>query len=188
LADEVLHPSVSTPVPDPTVLTTEALQREIKGVRELLEMRVNSLQHLMDSQSANRVELVNEKFRKVSQEFELVERQRVEQKTDTKSAVDAALIAQKEAVKEQTIAQGTAIAKSEAGTAEQLKALRSEFTTSIFGVSSSLGDLKDRIVAIESMRLGSKENQAAVYAIIGLLATLIIVSVTVVGFVIALNN
>lgn len=124
----------SSPNPDPTILTTQALFREIK--------------HIEDSMAAafKEVEILStEKFRRVEQQFELVERQRVEQKKDTKDAVDAALTAQKEAVKEQTAASERAIAKSEEATRKQLEQLSNTFTTAFEGMRRSIDETKERI-------------------------------------------
>lgn len=65
----------SRPVPDPTILTTEALTREIAHVKELF----------------------GEKFLSVAKQLENAEEQRREQKADTAKAIDAALQAQGEA-------------------------------------------------------------------------------------------
>jgi len=159
----------SRPVPDPTQLTTEALQREIKALKELIETRLVSAAQLTEQKFRTH----DEKFEKVEQEFELVERQRVEQKLDTKSAVDAALIAQKEAVKEQTTASATAIAKSEAGTSEQLKQLGVIQNTAIAGVTTILNDLKERVVKIEALKLGSREATEDRQASTGLIAAVV---------------
>lgn len=162
------------PVPDPTVLTTEALQREIKALKELLEMRVIGV-----------TALSNEKFRSVDQQLDLVERQRVEQKSDTKAAVDAALTAQKEAVKEQTTASATAIAKSESGTTEQLKQLSSSFSTALESQRREFADLKDRVGAIENNRIGGQESKAGLYAAVGFIAVLVSIGMAVVGVLVA---
>lgn len=161
----------STPVPDPTILTTEALLRAIADLKELLSAQ-------LDAQD----KLVNEKFRSIDQQLELVERQRVEQKMDTKAAVDAALTAQKEAVKEQTTASATAIAKSEAGTSEQLKQLAATFTAGLAGQATIITDLKDRVIKIESLKQGGTESRAGIYAAIGIAATIIGVLLAIVAF------
>jgi hypothetical protein len=122
------------PVPDPTLLTTEALHREIASLRELLEAGTGA-----------EATLTGERFTRVYQRFDLVEAQRVEQKADTKSAVDAALVSQKEAVREQTIASDKAIAKSEAGTAKQIEQLHDSFTTAVDALRAAHEDLKDRV-------------------------------------------
>src|SRR5688572_24104498 len=96
------------PVPDPTTLTTEALQREIKGLGDLLRSE------LRGERDAIRVMIEN-----IHARFDIIEAQRVEQKADTQKAVDAALQAQKEAVREQTAASDKAITKSETSMIEQ---------------------------------------------------------------------
>jgi hypothetical protein len=122
------------PIPDPTVLTTAALVREITALREVIENAIG----------ANK-ELFTEKLRSVDQQLTLIEKQRVEQKTDTANAVQAALIAQKEAVREQTAASDRAIAKSEAGTEAQIRQLRDTLSVATTALEAGQGDLKDRI-------------------------------------------
>ena len=117
---------------DPTVLTTEALQREVEALKDLINLRVSGLKDVVD-----------ERFTSVDRQLIDQEARRVEQKSDTKAAVDAALAAAKEAVKEQTTASERAIGKSETST-----------TTAISAVSSNVDDLKERVGKIENLRLG----------------------------------
>jgi cobalamin biosynthesis Mg chelatase CobN len=131
--------------------------------------------------------IVAEKFRSVDQQLELVERQRVEQKKDTKDAVDAALTAQKEAVREQTTASERAIAKSEAAMTKQLEQLGETFKTAIGGLTDALADLKDRVTAIEAVKQGGREQRSDSTAmfgyIVGALGVLISIGTLVVLFV-----
>jgi uncharacterized LabA/DUF88 family protein len=152
------------PTPDPTILTTEQLLREVDRAKELLLATLDGLDRV-----------TQEKFRSVDRQFSLVEQQRIEQKVDTKAAVDAALIAQKEAVKEQTTASERAIAKSEAATTKQLEQLNATFTTAINGVAASLQDCKDRVAKLESLKQGGKDMVGAVYAFAGFLATALLI-------------
>ena len=103
----------------------------------------------------------SEKFESLFRHLGLVEQQRVEQKADTKAAVDAALTAQKEAVKEQTTASERAIAKSEAATTKQLEQLNATFATAIKGVTDLLQDTKDRVGRIEALKAGSAETTSS---------------------------
>jgi len=138
----------SRPVPDPTVLTTEQLDRAITSLKDVLETRLGGMEEVTD-----------EKFISVNERFALVERQRVEQKEDTKAAVDAAFSAAKEAVREQTNASQQSIGKSENATKEQLNQLTTTFTTAIAGVQTSIDDLKERVGRIESIRQGASERK-----------------------------
>lgn len=115
-----------TSEPDPSVRAIETVQREIASLKDLLTERIN---HATD--------VANEKFLSIEKQLSQVEESRVEQKADTKTAVDAALTSQKEAVKEQTTASALAIDKSEKSTKEQLDQLRTTLT-------NGLDDLKDR--------------------------------------------
>lgn len=152
----------SKPTPDPTILTTEQLLREVGGAQRFNRAQDDAMRDLLD-----------EKFQSVQTQLSLVERQRVEQKNDTKAAVDAALAAAKEAVKEQTTAFGLATAKSETATAEQLKQLTVTFTTAISGVTNQLGDLKTRVERIENLKQGGRDQVAAIYAFVGFLVAII---------------
>jgi DNA repair exonuclease SbcCD ATPase subunit len=145
--DPIPPPSI-----DPTRLTTEALRREIAlleisvqrriaSVEAEIDVRLNSTQELRDEQFKG----MQERFLRVQKEFELIERQRVEQKKDTKDAVDAALTAQKEAVKEQTTASSLATAKSETATLKQIEQLQTTFTTAIEALRRSIDEVKERI-------------------------------------------
>ena len=130
-------------------------------------------------------EVLDEKFEKVEQQFELVERQRVEQKKDTKDAVDAALTAQKEAVREQTAASERAIAKSEAATSKQLDQLSVTFTTEAAALRRELGEMKERLTAIEQQKVGAKEDRSGLYAAIGIFLTILLAGITIVTIVLA---
>jgi hypothetical protein len=156
----------SRPIPDPTILTTEALMREVRTLRELVEQRIEALAHVQE-EIINRVEaqveghlrLDDERFMGIDQQFQLVEQQRIEQKADTKAAVDAALTAQKEAGASQTTASEQAITKLETASTRQLEQLTHTFNTEVGAIRREIGDFKDRITVIEALKLGAKEQQ-----------------------------
>lgn len=156
-----------TPVPDPTILTTEQLLREVASIEKLVHALIDG------------GEKINaEKFKAVDEHFKLVEQQRVEQKKDTKDAVDAALAAAKEAVKEQTTASGLAITKSENGAKEQSNQQNATFTTAINGLTNSHNDLKDRVNTIETTTrtIDTSKSQNVNY---------VLITVTVASFIVA---
>lgn len=90
---------ITTPVPDPTLLTTEALTREITALKELVFTRIESLK-----------DVNNEKFQSIQTQFLERDTRANQTAKDNKLAVDAALNAAKEAV-----------AKSEGTTVRQLE-------------------------------------------------------------------
>lgn len=161
-------------VPDPSTLTTDQLLREITNLRSYIDSALDNLRDYINVALVTGKELTEEKLSSVGTQFGLVERGRVEQKNDTKAAVDAALAAAKEAVKEQTTAFGLATAKSETATAEQLKQLTVTFTTAINGVTAVITDTKTRVERLENFKQGNKEGITAIYAFIAFLVSLVI--------------
>jgi hypothetical protein len=161
-----------TPRPDPTDLTTQALMREVTGLKALLKMQMQSMDDLMD-----------QKFMAVDKEFLLIESRRVEQKQDTKAALDAALAAAKEAVSEQTIASEKAINKSESATDKRIDQLGEKFDTAFDGQRRDIDDVKQRIAIVEAIKLGSTEakqtistNMGLLIAVVGLLLSILLVA------------
>jgi phage shock protein A len=136
--------------PDPSILTTDALQREVAIIDGKFEAQAGVREREHASLEKHVISLIGalkditlEQFQSILTQLGLIERQRVEQKKDTKDAVDAALSAAKEAVKEQTTASERSIAKSETATTKQLEQLTATFSTAISGVTTSINDLKD---------------------------------------------
>ena len=155
--------TTTPPIPDPTILTTQQLLREIENLRAWAK----------DARVGHK-EIAEERFASLEKQFVLVERQRVEQKSDTEKAVSAALSAAKEAVKEQTTAFGLATDKSEKAMTEQLSQLNVTIDASVAGVNISMGDLKERVAKIESIKQGGREQLSLIYGFTGFLVALLI--------------
>ena len=131
-------------------------------MKALLEMQMQSMDDLMD-----------EKFQAVGKEFDLIESRRVEQKQDTKAALDAALAAAKEAVTEQTAASEKAINKSEAATDKRIDQLGERFDTAFDGQRRDIDEVKQRLTAIESIKVGGTQTTTGIYAFVGVVVLLI---------------
>lgn len=135
------------PVPDPTLLTTDAISREINALRDLLET------------------VTGVRFDAVDLQFRLIERQRVESKIDTQKAIDAALTSQEKAA-----------AILAVGTAEQLKQIQLTFGTALAAVNTLLSETRDRqsvtereVSGIEKTKQGGREAFSTLQLIIGLI-------------------
>jgi hypothetical protein len=165
----------SRPIPDPTVLTTEQLHREIGSVREVLFGEVR-----------HSAELTQEKFDAVDRRFTDLEARTAEQKRDTKDAVDAALQAAKEAVGQQTEASERSIAKSEAATTKQIDSVTALLSTSNAATGATIDDLKSRMDRMESAKLGGSEVRTDQRALTASFIGVGLFVLTVAGFVIAL--
>jgi hypothetical protein len=139
------------PVPDPTLLTTEALHREVNALDDRLDTRIAGMSVLWE-----------ERFSNVDDRFEWVERQRVEQKADTRAAVDAALAAAKEAV-----------VKSEGQATAAISQLGEKFQTAFQGLQRENGVLQSRIGALEQQKVGGKEANANLYQVVAFILALV---------------
>ena len=142
------------PRPDPTVLTTQALQREVLSLKEFYEAKfasydkaINLLQANADkAPSINVVDervsalkmLHEEKFASISKEF-----------AGRDVAVGAAFLAAKEVVTEQNKSSALAIAKSEAATTKQIDQMGVAFAATTQGINDKIDDVKDRIAILE---------------------------------------
>lgn len=136
------------PVIDPTKNVLDLVGAAIERQDDLRAVESKALREYMDS-----------KFAAIEREFALIESRRVEQKVDTKVAVDAALSAAEKAVKEQTVASEKSIIKSETSAAEQSKQQNATFTAALKGVTDVLSDVKERVGKIETLRQGGAERQ-----------------------------
>jgi uncharacterized phage infection (PIP) family protein YhgE len=171
------------PVPDPTVLTTQQLQREIATSREIVETkivavkdslemrlggmdkarelvheRVDKFPSMVEDQTHRLQALHEEKFRSIAIQF-LERDTRTEQTSrDSKVAVDAALQAAKEAVGEQNKSNALAIAKSEATFTKQIDQIGVLITTLQRGLDDKIDDIKTRLQTVESRISGLADS------------------------------
>ena len=145
--------------PDPSVLTTLQLHRELTSLRAVLEARLDGMDRAMvlfsdnltrvptdtDKQVGHLKELHDEKFVSIQKQFN--ERDvRTEQATiATKIAVDAALQAQKEAAGAQNESNAAAIAKSETATTKQIDGIVALLGSNNKATDEKISDLKSRL-------------------------------------------
>lgn len=163
------------------------LTREIANLKELLFVRIDSIEKAVELAHGNYVrvptdiqkevqalkdfllatikgehDLKEVKFAKVEQRFELIESARLEQKEDTKTRVDAALKSQENAFAEQNRSFLVSINKSEESTRRQIEA-QGEIIT----------DLKDRLTRSEGQNSGKKDFWGYIVAAVAVAAFLI---------------
>ncbi len=126
----------SRPVPDPTLLTTEALHREISYLEKFL---------LAELKNSDRF---------FSEKFKTIEEYRIEQKKDSKDGIAAALQAAKEAVNEQTLSSNRSVTKSEGATKEKIDQQAVLISSTKENLEGRINDLKDRLTRIEGQSKG----------------------------------
>jgi len=159
------------PIPDPTVLTTDQLLREIAHTKELAEVRIAYEAKLADQRAS------------------LVEGFRIESKADGQRALEAALAAQKDSNREQAASFAAATTKSESAFADQLRQIVALSSTDNANVLTQLGDIKERIGKIENIKLGGLESQTqrrdGLAMIVSVAAIIVTILLAIAGAVIA---
>jgi ribosomal protein S11 len=181
------------PIPDPTVLTTEAIRRDIDHLRELFDARYVGLEADFESFTAHHdrehreivekaiqhlKELTDEKFRGIAVQF-------AERDVRTEQAFTAST----EAITAAMAAQEKAIGKSEVAVAKQIEELRTTFVTALDGTNAKVDDVKDRVVRAEGSLTGEEKrssgfNQttglviAALTALVGIATVVISIALT----------
>ena len=99
------------------------------------------------SQIQNVADVMDQRFSAVDGKF-----------SESKVAVDAAFAAAKEAVAEQNKGNDRAITKSETAVKEQLAALSTVTDAGLKGLEDKIGDVRERLTALENRTAGLKEG------------------------------
>ena len=194
------------PTPDPTVLTTEQLLREIGNVANLLRSENNALSlEAAGGRAAITMRMddlqrqIGSRSEATESRFDIIEKQRVEQKQDNEKAVQAALLAaekavqaallaQKEAVREQTAASALAINKSESSTAAQQSQQYATITAELKAVTDRLGEQGTRLTTIESVKSGVTESRNTQRSDTGVIVSVVVLMIGLVSLVLAIGT
>ncbi len=182
------EPRGSTPVPDPTILTTQqllasvvSLKEFISTTRELLETRLDAMDtatrlnkeqmdripEMIDDKLTQFKYLTLEKFHSIETQFKERDTRTEQSSKDSKVAVDAALQAAKEAVGEQNKSSALAIAKSEASTNKQLDQIGTLINSTNKALDEKINDLKGRLDRGEGQKTQAIENKGQQNWLIG---------------------
>ena len=154
------------PVPDPTTLTTQQLQREVAALRDILESRLDGMDKAITliQRAVDRSPTIAEIYAEFREKFNSVQTQFTERDTrteqtsrDSKVAVDAALQAAKEAVGEQNKSSALAIAKSEAATTKQIDQIGTIISTMERAFNDKISDMKDRMTFVQGHAKGGSD-------------------------------
>ncbi len=144
------------PVPDPTVLTTQQLMREISSLKELLLTRLDAMDMAVDllQKKSDRSPSIDEVVVKLDEKFIAVQLQFHERDirfdraaTDTRTAVDAAFAAAK-----------LAVDKTETGFTKQIDQLAETARASVKAIDDKIDDVKARIGSIEGRNAGVQQG------------------------------
>lgn len=148
---------------DPSSLTTQNLQHEIKLLKELIDSRLNAMDKavVILQDITNRSPTINEVFLQHEERFRAIAQQFIERDTrseqtakDSKVAVDAALSAQKEAAAAQNQSNAAAIVKSEVAFTKQMDQQGTLINTVSRTLDEKVDDLKQRMAASDGRKSG----------------------------------
>ena len=142
------------PVPDPTVLTTQALLREIAALKELLVQSIQDAKVVRD-----------EKFHNVDIRFIEMEKLRVQNVNSNNDAIAAALQAQKDSS-----------AKTELVFTKQIDQLQILINTISRSTDEKIDDIKTRLDLGEGKGRGFSESWGIILAF-GSLATAVLITI-----------
>jgi len=182
---------------DPTVLTTQQLRHELRGVerelgqrQETREREQYTLQELIETRLDGVNALNTERFVAQGREDAIREAHRLELKTDNQRNVETAMIAAEKAVQaalaaaekardQQTIASQLATDKAEKAGQERVQQQGETFTLAISSLTSGQNDLKAMVGELRAEKRGGQEQvverragTAQVIAAVGLVAVL----------------
>lgn len=168
----------SVPVPDPTKLTTEAVTRLSDQLKELFGQRFEAvdkelarLNRALDQRPEAIVVEINHLRALVDKQFEGVK----EQFNARDREVAGALIAQKTYVEEQNKSNALAAAKAETGFDKRIEGIDSKINLQTKTNDDKISDLKDRLTAIESNKVGSVDTIRWLFGAIAAIAALVAV-------------
>lgn len=195
------------PIPDPTILTTEAQDRGLRAARDYVDGQVQILKQRLEgidratkllNETVNRTptqiqteiahvrELDDVKFESIDQQFRERDIRSEREARDNKVAVDAAFAAQKEAAARQDESNAKAIDKSEKATTETISKLNDLLGALDRAIADKIDDLKARVTIIESARLTSREARGdsregtnVLVGIAGVILTILIIGLTI---------
>lgn len=137
--------SERVPIPDPTALTTQALERSIENLKELVFTKIAALEALVHDKINSVNTLKEEKFKELRERLDMVERHRIEAKSDDAKALETAMTAQRELFLQKNVCNEEANAKSEASFTKQIEGIRHEGTIERDAISGRIDALKERI-------------------------------------------
>jgi hypothetical protein len=151
------------PRPDPTLLTTQALEREIEHLRREMELQIGSLGDACEA-----------KFAYIEQRL-----------TDRTLLVDAAFSASRDAVAAALASSKEAVAKSEGTFNKQLDEMKLTMAAANKGIEDQIGAVKERVTIIESLDRGAEKKGAGLSTAAALGISALAILIGIAGIVVA---
>jgi len=183
------------PQPDPTLLTTAALEREIANLQKLIETRLDGNDKSTDlrileiskipADTARLIlhlrELMDEKFEGIAKQFQERDTRGEQGSRASKEALDAALLAAKELVGATNLANAEAATKAETSFLKSLDQITTLIKSTADATDARIADLKERIDRGEGGNAGAATYRAEQRLDYGTLISVIAVIFVVIG-------
>lgn len=197
MPDSLLHDS--TRLTDPSQLTTRQILREVGLLEDKIIVRLVSEEKAIDrlstqfekvpdiiDRSVAQLNLVHaEKFNSIQTQFRERDTRAEQTSKDSKTAVDAALQAAKEAVGEQNKSSALAISKSEVAVTKQIDQIYTLINASNKATDEKINDIKSRLdlnvgqeVGVKAVKDDSKSWIAIGISSVGLLLMVVTIVLT----------
>lgn len=189
------------PVTKSSLLTLEVVDKSIGWLERYIVSRLNSMQKATELLQARADKVPSEvdlkvgglkelhafRFEAVDREFASLDKRIAENSINSKEAISAALMAAKEAVKEQNISNKEASYKMEGGFSKQIGDLSSLFKSTTDSLLAQIADVKERISAMENRGLGQTSAQSTQQTtsnfLLAIIGTLIAIGAVVVAII-----
>lgn len=172
MPDRIIQPTPSRPDPDPTLLTTENLRREIANLKDLLEAKVKGNHDLIVSELRTQTSVTEERFKSIAIQFEERDRRTEQLSIADKTAIAAALQAQKEAAGATNESNAVALAKMENNFTGLIAQGQTLLQTVTENLRRDLSDVKTRLDTREGQSKGIGDVFGWVVGAVGLLIAL----------------
>ena len=206
MAEPPNHTQETKPNPDPTIATNEAVERAMKSERDYVDGKINviavrldgmdtatslrlgqfeDLPGQIDEKVTHLRELTEEKFNSVDNRFNERDDRSKSEGVANEVKVNAAFAAQEKLAVQYNLASQASIDKSEKNTYELIRQNQETTKVALQSQADQISDLKDRLTKQESVDRGRKEGSETWKYAIGLGISLILLSITIVGFIIA---
>src|ERR1700677_3226321 len=169
--------SSGKPDPDPTLLTTENLRREIANLKELVEAKFEAndeaelaLKELLLTKIEQLAAVTNERFPGVAAQCAERDTRTDQRAGDTKLAVDAAFAAAKEAT-----------AKIEAGFTKQIDGMTTIIDTKTANLDGRISDLKDSVAVLRADLTAVRAEKTGGNSMLTTIVAIAAVAIAIIG-------
>jgi hypothetical protein len=176
------------PDPDPTLLTTENLRREIANLKELLESRLVGNHELISTEIQVLSKVTEERFQSIAIQFAERDKRTEQLSLADKTAIAAALQAQKEAAGATNESNSVALGKMEDNFTKLIDQGQTLLNSVAKNMDDKINDLRSRLDTGEGQGRGKTEGLSMAGAMIIGAAFVVSSIVTTVGFAISLSH